>query len=146
MAMVAERPLPVQTTMEPEPIQASNVPQLLAVLRDSLYPSQREWAAESLAALHGSQAQPEVVQGLVTAAKEDPAPSVRACCVRSIVQLRINTMPAVAVVQGLKDDPDPRVRREVEQALPVLTARNRCRLTPPCAARRAIRNRVSVSE
>jgi hypothetical protein len=123
VATVERRPAPVQVQqMQVATAEVTNAPQLLAVLRDSLYPSQREWAADSLAAQRGSHSQPQVVAGLLSAAKEDPAPTVRAGCVRAIAQLKINTLPAVAVVQSLKNDPDARVRREVEQALPVLTA------------------------
>jgi hypothetical protein len=116
-------PMPPQApvVMDHPTTLGTNVAQLLAVLRDSLYPSQREWAAETLAGQRGVQSQPQVVQGLLNAAKDDPAPSVRAGCVRAIAQLQVNTVPAVALVQSLKNDPDPRVRREAEQALPALT-------------------------
>ncbi len=124
VAMMDRRPAAVQAqpVLESVPAAGSNTPQLLAVLRDSLYPSQREWAADSLASQRGSQSQAQVVSALISAAKDDPAPTVRAGCVRAIAQLQITSTPAVAALQALKNDPDARVRREVELALPVLTA------------------------
>jgi hypothetical protein len=95
--------------------------QLLAALRDSLYPSEREVAAERLAG-YKWQSEPEVVQALVQAARHDPAPLVRAGCVRSLGRMKANTIHVVNAVQALKADTDPRVRQEVEQALPVLLA------------------------
>jgi hypothetical protein len=92
------------------------VQELMVTLRDSLYPSQREWAADQLSAPMW-QNDAQVVQALTTAAKEDPAPLVRAGCVHALARMRINTVPVVAVVQALKNDPDPRVRTEAEQAL-----------------------------
>jgi hypothetical protein len=133
LAMVDRRQptLPAQAPMQMDQLSsASNTPQLLAVLRDSLYPSQREMAVESLAGQRGAQAQPQIVQALLSAAKNDMAATVRASCVRAIAQLQINTVPAVTVVQSLKNDPDPRVRREVEQALPALTGGQPLSLDP----------------
>jgi hypothetical protein len=97
----------------------ASLPQLQAVLRDSLYPSQREWAAEKLAALDWRR-EPRIVDCLTKAAHDDPAPTVRAGCVRCLAQMHLNTVPVVSVIQSLKTDADPRVRHEVEQALAVL--------------------------
>src|SRR5262249_46515467 len=83
------------------------------------YPSQREWAAEKLAAMDWRN-EPRIVDCLTKAAHEDPAPTVRAGCVRCLAQMRLNTMPVVSVIQSLQRDSDPRVRHEVEQALAVL--------------------------
>jgi hypothetical protein len=96
------------------------IQQMVIGLRESLYPSQREWAAESLATLDWRR-QPVAVQALITAAKEDPAPTVRASCVRCLAKMHVNTVPVVSVIQGLKGDPDPRVRQEVGVALNALT-------------------------
>src|SRR5262249_47601104 len=52
------------------------VGQMLHMLRESDFPSQREWAAEQLAGM-SNRSNPEVVQCLVLAAKSDPAPMVR---------------------------------------------------------------------
>jgi len=84
--------------------------QMIVALRDSIYPSQRELAAQSMASTDW-RAHPEVVQALATAGKEDPAATVRAGCVRCLANMRANTPAAVAVVRGLKNDGDPRVRQ-----------------------------------
>ncbi|HJZ55764.1 MAG TPA: HEAT repeat domain-containing protein [Gemmataceae bacterium] len=93
-----------------------SVPQLLQMLRDSDFPSQRESAAELLGGVNG-RSSPEAVQALVTAAKADPAAMVRVCCIRSLMKMQANTVPVVTAVQELKNDPDPRVRDAVGEAL-----------------------------
>ncbi len=94
---------------------------MVVALRDSLYPSQREWAAESMSTVDW-RSHPQVVQALMTAAKEDPAATVRAGCVRCLANMNVNTVPVVTVVRGLRNDSDPRVRQEAERALSVLAA------------------------
>jgi hypothetical protein len=98
-----------------------NVPQMLAVLRDSIYPSQRQAAIEQLAGLNWK-THPEVVQSLLTAAREDPAPMVRADCVRGLVRMKANSLEVGSVLEALKADPDQGVRLEVEQAIPLLSS------------------------
>lgn len=97
----------------------ASLPQLLSTLKDSLYPYQREWAAEKLATLDWHK-ESRIVDSLTWAAHEDPAPTVRAACVHCLAQMRLNTMPVVSVLQSLQRDNDPRVRHEVEQALAAL--------------------------
>jgi hypothetical protein len=91
----------------------------MATLRNSLYPSQREWAAECLIAATNN---PQAIGALATAAREDPAPSVRAACVRSLAKMHCNAPPVMATIQALQGDMDPRVRQEVEHAVMVLGA------------------------
>jgi hypothetical protein len=112
---------PMMPTAHLTPVKptADNIHQMEATLRDSLYPSQREWAAESMAAVDW-RTHPQVVQALATAAKEDPAPTVRASCVRCLATMKVNTLPVITVVRGLKNDSDPRVRQEAERAWSVL--------------------------
>jgi hypothetical protein len=95
--------------------------QLLAQLHNSLYPSEREWAAERLSRedWHG---QPQVVQGLLDGARTDPAPMVRAECVRALARMKVNMPPVVSALQALGADADPQVRLEVQEALAVLQA------------------------
>jgi hypothetical protein len=95
------------------------VPQLLAKLKDSLYPSERESAAEHLSELTG-RAQPFVVQHLMKAAREDPAPTVRAACVHALTHMKANMPEVTALAHELKSDRDPRVRQEAEEALHAL--------------------------
>ena len=90
--------------------------QLLMTLKEALYPSQREWAAGALVSIDWRM-QPQVVDALVLAAREDPAATVRATCVHSLAKMRCTTPTVVAVIQGLKSDADPRVRQEADQAL-----------------------------
>jgi hypothetical protein len=102
------------------PVQGpANPPQMMAILRDSLLPTQRESAAESLGGCNW-RTQPQVVDALMKAAKEDPAPMVRAECLRSLGRLGANTVPVVATCRSLQDDQDARVRKEADHALAIL--------------------------
>jgi hypothetical protein len=98
---------------------ALSPPQLLATLRDSLLPSQREWAADQLAGVDW-RANPQAVDALVTAAHSDPAATVRVGCVRALAKMKANAGPVVAAVEGLRRDADPRVRQEAVEALTAL--------------------------
>jgi hypothetical protein len=103
-------------------LQPQSVPQLLTMLQDSLYPSHREWAADSLASCDW-RSHPHVVQALVLAAGKDPAATVRAGCVRALARMNVNTMPVISAVQALRTDTDPRVQYEVERALGTFSPR-----------------------
>jgi hypothetical protein len=96
-----------------------SVPQMLTTLKDSLRPSEREAAAEQLSQLNW-RVQPVVVDGLMRAAHEDPAATVRAACVHALAHMRVNTPTALALVRELKSDGDPNVRQEAEEALNTL--------------------------
>jgi hypothetical protein len=81
-----------------------------------MYPSQREDAAEKLATLDWK-AQPVILDALVNAAKYDPASTVRACCVRSLVQTKSDRLDVLAAIESLKSDKDEMVRKEADEAL-----------------------------
>jgi hypothetical protein len=120
---------------------AASPPQLLATLRNSLLPSQREWAADQLAGVDW-RANPQAVDALVTAAHSDPAASVRAGCVRALAKMKANTPPVVAAVEGLKRDADPHVRHEAEEAWTTLgggSPRNDSGVRPVSAGGPALR-------
>jgi hypothetical protein len=99
----------------------AGTPELVAMLKTSAYPSQREWAAECLAR-QDWKTQPQIVGALVCAAREDPAAAVRAGCVRALGRMKANTLPVVQTVQALRSDNDPRVRLEVDEVLAALGA------------------------
>jgi HEAT repeats len=99
--------------------KAASVPQLLATLKDSLYPSQREIAAERLSELDARK-NPQVVGSLVKAAKDDPAATVRAACVHALADMKLHTPEVEALVRSLKQDSDARVRHEAEEAMAAL--------------------------
>jgi homeobox protein ESX1 len=104
-------PLPLGTKDGPP-----DTHQLVGVLRDALYPSQREWAAYHLGQIDW-RTHPHVVDALVRAATSDPAPMVRVGCIRTLAKMNVNTVPVVTAVQALKTADDPRVRNEVDLAL-----------------------------
>jgi hypothetical protein len=90
--------------------------QLAGQLHDSLYPSQRELAAEKLACCDGKQTDC-AVQALTQAVREDPAAIVRATCVRALAKMKVNSHPVVSVIEAAKHDADPRVRSAAEEAM-----------------------------
>jgi len=108
---------PVCPPQAPPMAAGNNAGQLMLTLRDAMYPSHREWAAEAMASTTDWRSNPQVVDALVLAAREDPAATVRASCVRCLGRMNVNTTAAVATIQGLKADTDPRVRTAVDQAL-----------------------------
>jgi hypothetical protein len=89
---------------------------LVEVLKTALYPSQREYAAQCLAS-EDWRTHSKVVEALLAGAKADPAPAVRAGCVRALAHMKVNTPDAVALVESLKFDTDARVRQAASDAL-----------------------------
>jgi len=102
-----------------ESTQPSGVPQLLAALKDSLRPSERETAAEQLSELNWHM-QPLVVESLMKSAREDPAATVRAACVHALAHMKVDSPATVALVRELRSDRDAMVRQEAEEALHTL--------------------------
>jgi hypothetical protein len=119
MAAAPVQPPVVQASLNVAAPAASATTMPLQALRDALMPSERELAVEQLRRCDWRQ-QPEVIEALTKAAKSDPAPTVRAACVRALAKMKVNTVPVVAALVSLKEDSDLRVRQEVEQALAVL--------------------------
>jgi hypothetical protein len=110
------QPQPVAAPGQASTASSQNAQQLMLTLKDALYPSHREWAAEALATVDW-RTQPQVVDALILSAREDPAATVRAGSVRALAKMNVNTAAVVSALQTLKGDADPRVRQDVEQAL-----------------------------
>jgi hypothetical protein len=102
---------------------------LLATLHNSLMPSEREIAAESLSKADGC-SNPVVMMELVRSAREDPAPAVRCACVRCLVKVNAGGGMAVATLQALKNDADPQVRATAKEALVTVGSRNSQAIQP----------------
>ncbi len=90
--------------------------EFMKALRESPYPAQREWASSTLSTFD-SRAHPEIVQLLLQVAQQDPAATVRASCVYSLGRMNAASEPVMSILKALRNDGDPRVRQEVEQAL-----------------------------
>jgi HEAT repeats len=86
-----------------------------AVLRDSISPADREIAAMELTNGAGA-ASVEVRSMLLSAAAGDPAPTVRAACVRCLTKIGVKDRAYAALIAAAKQDPDARVRAEAEAA------------------------------
>ena len=110
--MAMDRPRQTQTQ------QAANqeLVQVIQVLRESPYPAQREWASNTLST-YDWRVHPEVVQVLLQGAQQDPAATVRASCAYSLGRMNAASEPVITTLHTLRNDGDPRVRHEVEQAL-----------------------------
>jgi hypothetical protein len=99
----------------PQYAVATQVEQTIRVLRESPYPSQREWAAQSLVSFDW-RTNPQLVPVLLQSATRDPAASVRAGCIYTLGRMQAAVEPVFSTLQALRNDADPRVRQEVEQA------------------------------
>jgi hypothetical protein len=92
----------------------------LAMLHDALYPSQRETAAEHLAASNLSDS--HVLAALADRACNDEAISVRTCCIRCLVKMHAATPEVRATFRKLCSDPDPAVSQAAKDGLTSLNA------------------------
>jgi hypothetical protein len=97
-----------------------NKAQLIAMLQEALYPSQREWAAEQL--MSSQRNDPDVARCLILAAREDPAATVRMMCARYLSRMRVGQLPIVETLREMTRDSDARVRHEAEEALKAIGA------------------------
>jgi hypothetical protein len=90
--------------------------QLITTLRESIYPSQREMAAEGLMAYDWHE-YPQALEVLMLTARDDAAPLVRATCVHCLARFNVRSERVRMTLESLRNDADPRVRQEVEEAL-----------------------------
>jgi hypothetical protein len=95
---------------------ASPMAQSDLTMLHSPLPSQREMAVLRLAQMDWH-LNPNVVPALVQSACGDPAPSVRAACIRCLAQMNANQVAVRAALQQLKTDSNSNVRHEAEIAL-----------------------------
>jgi hypothetical protein len=91
--------------------------------------AERLWCAQSLQHCDCSR-NPEILDGLVKAAREDADSMVRIACVRSLAKLGAPTSSVLGALDALKADPDRQVRFEANLAFDKLSAR---RTTSPYA-------------
>lgn len=92
-----------------------NIQQLVSVLTDSPYPALRETAATTLASSNANN--PQVLPVLLQSACKDQAVSVRVACINCLSRMNVANEPnVVTTLRGLQNDPDPRVRHEVQEA------------------------------
>ena len=110
---------PPPDTVRKKSLEEHSVHTMLGHLKDSLYPSQREWAAEGLTSANWK-VHPEVIEALCTAALEDPASSVRAQCAKSLAAMNVRSETALGVIRKLQADKDDLVHAEADEAFKVL--------------------------
>jgi hypothetical protein len=110
--------------------------QNMQTLQSSLYPAQREVAVNNLATCDWRTC-PQVVPVLTSAAREDPAATVRSACVFALARMGVTTAPVIETLHELKNDNDPRVRQEVERALSRLAPAGETQPIQPAAARQS---------
>jgi hypothetical protein len=114
-AIYREQPVPSAFMGEQLPEKAS-MAQIIALLQDSVLPSEREMAVLKLAG-HDLTAHPEIAQVVLNAAQKDPAATVRAACVRCLARQCGNNPLVRNTLGSLRNDRDPRVRQAADQAL-----------------------------
>lgn len=95
---------PMEASRHPDPVI-----RLIGCLRDDMMPSMREIAAESLAQSSG-RTRSEVIAALAEAAEKDPAPTVRACCVRCLTAISTSSPECMAALLKIKADSDSMIR------------------------------------
>jgi hypothetical protein len=113
-------PLSAQPAPQAAPLSATGQ-DALAMLRNGTSAEHREWAANYLSTLDW-RSHPELLQSLLTAARTDSAPGVRAQCIRCVVRMQANTLAVVNALRALKADSDAHVRQEAEQGLVLLAS------------------------
>jgi hypothetical protein len=118
-AMMPGQPPLVQQVGYQQPTQQApvtqQVEQLIRTMRESPYPTQRQWAAQSLASFEW-RAHPQIVPAMLQSASQDPAAQVRADCVSCLGRMGAAIEPVFSTLQSMRKDIDPRVRQEVDQA------------------------------
>jgi len=90
--------------------------QSINILQSSIFPTQRETAVIQLSTCDW-RTYPQIVNMLLTTAKEDPAAMVRVAAVSGLGRMGIATDAVITTFNQLKHDSDARVRLEAEQAL-----------------------------
>jgi HEAT repeat protein len=91
---------------------------LIGCMSDDLLPSMREVSAETLA--RTAKERPEVVEAMIRTVQSDPAPSVRVCCCRCLVEMQVRSPECVAALKALEDDREQTVRTAAAAALSLL--------------------------
>ena len=97
------------------PSAGVQIAQWIDMLHDSESPAQREMAATYLANCDWRN-NPQVAAALIHAARQDPAPTVRAGCVLCLARMNCQNEAVTKALQALRTDADPRVREAVDQA------------------------------
>jgi hypothetical protein len=100
-------------------LETHTVRVMISQLKDSLYPSQRERAAEGLTSANWK-VHPQVVEALCTAALDDPAPAVRGRCAESLAFMNVRSQAALGVIHKLQADKDEAVRSKADEAIKIL--------------------------
>jgi HEAT repeat protein len=98
------------------PMPESPLQKQIGKLKDALGPSEREMAALSLTA-GPDRASAPVIAALTHAAKNDPAPTVRACCVRCLLRLSTDAPQVVPKLLEMQNDPNDSVKKTAEEAV-----------------------------
>jgi hypothetical protein len=91
---------------------------LIGAMSEDLLPSMREVSAETLA--RTSKDRPEVVEAMIRTVQTDPAPSVRVCCCRCLVEMQVRSPECVAALKAMEDDREQTVRTAASAALEAL--------------------------
>jgi hypothetical protein len=121
----ALKPVPVQMAQPKLPTSEmlaayhpDPVIRLIGCMSDDLLPSMREISAETLA--RTAMDRPDVVEAMIRTVQMDPAPSVRICCCRCLVQMQVRSPECVSALKSLEDDREESIRTAAAAALTLL--------------------------
>ena len=118
--LVAHRAVQSTAAAQPAPVLPTDAKELMGVLSKAPSAEEREMAAHTLGALDGP-IDPAVIEGLLTAARRDQSPVVRAASIRALARLNIRTAPVLSTMLKLWNDPNALIRAEAERAYRLLT-------------------------
>ena len=121
----APKPAPIPTAASKMPpadtialYHPDPVIRLIGCMSDDLLPSMREISAETLA--RTAKDRPEVIEAMIRTVQTDPAPSVRICCCRCLVEMQVRCPECVSALKALEDDREQSVRTAAAAALGLL--------------------------
>ncbi|VTS04554.1 HEAT repeat domain-containing protein [Tuwongella immobilis] len=103
-------------------VESISSEQLVAQLRESIRPSQREQAILGLVQIHRT-LPTDVKTAFLTAAKDDPAAIVRATAIRCLAEKDVRDAEFVQLLKERATDTDPVIRIEAAAALKIIGQR-----------------------
>jgi hypothetical protein len=107
---------PPPDTVRKKSLESHSIKVMLDQLRDSVFPSQREWAAGALCSANWK-VHPEIAEALCKAAVEDPAPTVRARCLNTLAKMDERSARTMDTIHKLQADKDESVRAQADEAV-----------------------------
>ncbi len=106
----------MELRLPPAQAKQPDASQLVALLRTSIYPDQRELIVNALAT-QDWRSNPQIVPVLLASARDDESVGVRIAAIRSLAEMNAGTQPVIAALLTLRGDGNPRIQQEAYEAL-----------------------------